>query len=568
MRTAINPDQPTTLGIDSANGKLPSNRRRMLIAVPMLIALSISVYLTWVSLTASHVVGCGGGSIFNCNHVIYSKWSKLFGTPVAAMASLTYIGMSAALIVTGMKRFSERTRAMAWTAVAGLSMAAAMAACYFIFLQVFVLHHLCSWCLAAHTCGLIVAVVALSAHRFNQSHLQIAGGMAAFGLAVMIIGQVTAEPPKTFEIITHTAVVPDDRSAAAVGAYVGGGDSDPADDDNLFAAPGEDDVFEAPADDVFEAPADDVFEAPADDVFEAPSEDREPSIESAEPTDAETLLILPRGNGVPESDTAASGLPTESNDSHFESVRSNLLAVGMLLSPRLWMANDVLLIQTDEGDGSGTKSGGSGTKSEAAAEPASDTPTPRIVSFSGGATKLDAAKWPIAGSPDAKHVFVEMFDYTCPHCRSTYSAIEGAKQKLGDDLAVLVLPVPLNSQCNKTITRNDPAHAESCDLAKLAIAVWKVDAEKFETFHDWMFEGEVAPTYEVARSKASELVGAAELDEVLAKSICSQFIDSHVKLYKRAGGGEIPKLLFPGTSVVGEFTSVDQLLKIIDEQCR
>ena len=542
MRTATNPEISAPMSSVTAHGKLPSGRRRMLIAVPMLIALSISVYLTWVSLTASHVVGCGGGSIFNCNHVIYSKWSKLFGTPVAAMASLTYIGMLGALVVTGVSRFSERTRAMAWTAVTGLSMAAAMAACYFIFLQVFVLQHLCSWCLAAHTCGLIIAIAALSAHRFNRT-LLFAGEMAALGLAVMIIGQVTAEAPKTFEIITHTTIVPDD--SAHVGAYVGGGSSDPADNENLFSAPGEDDVFEAPADDVFESPMD----------------EDEPSFKSSEPTDAETLLILPRGNGVPESDTAAFELQSESDHSRLNSLRSNVLAVGMQLAPRLWMTSSALLIQTEAGQGSGTKS-------EEATEPASDKPTPRIVSFSGGATKLDAAKWPVAGNPDAKHVFVEMFDYTCPHCRSTYRAIEGAKQQLGDDMAVLALPVPLNSQCNNTITRNDPAHAESCDLAKLAVAVWKVDAEKFESFHDWMFEGELAPTYAVAREKAAELVGAAELEEVLAKSICGQFIESHVKLYKRAGGGEIPKLLFPGTSVVGEFTSGEQLTKLIKEQCR
>ena len=526
----------------------------MLIAVPMVIALSISVYLTWVSLTASNVVGCGGGSIFNCNHVIYSKWSKLFGAPVASMASLTYVGMIAALLVTGMSRFSERTRTMAWTAVAGLSMAAAMAACYFIFLQVFVLHHLCSWCLAAHTCGLIIAVAALAAHRFNRSHLVLAGELAVFGLAVMIAGQVTAEPPKTFEIINHTAVVPDRVPAQQVGVYVGGGDTDPADDDQLFAAPGEEDLFEAPS----------------DEVFEAPSDDSDDSIEAAEPTDAETLLILPRPQGAAQTDTAGSDLPRRSGRSRsaLASVRDTLSAAGMQLAPGLWMSTNTLLIQTQTEQGSGTKTEADPKPSSDKPKPTTEKPKPRIVSFSGGATKLDAAKWPVAGSPDSKYVFVEMFDYTCPHCRSTYKAIKGAKQELGDDLAVLVLPVPLNSQCNKTITRDDPAHAESCDLAKLAVAVWKVDAEKFEEFHDWMFEGEVAPTNAVARAKAAEMVGAEALDGVLAKAICGQFIDSHVKLYQRAGGGEIPKLLFPGTSVVGEFTSGEQLTKLIKEQCR
>jgi len=34
-------------------------------------------------------------------------------------------------------------------------------------------------------------------------------------------------------------------------------------------------------------------------------------------------------------------------------------------------------------------------------------------------------------------------------------------------------------------------------------------------------------------------------------------------LYKRVGEGSIPKLMFPRTSVVGKFTSVDGLVDLI-----
>ena len=50
------------------------------------------------------------------------------------------------------------------------------------------------------------------------------------------------------------------------------------------------------------------------------------------------------------------------------------------------------------------------------------------------------------------------------------------------------------------------------------------------------------------------------------KEIAGQFIERHVKLYGMVGGGAVPKLLFPQTSVVGEFTGVDALATVIQEQ--
>ena len=201
-------------------------------------------------------------------------------------------------------------------------------------------------------------------------------------------------------------------------------------------------------------------------------------------------------------------------------------------------------------------------------EAAKTEPAPprRVVQFSGGTTKLDVRQWPLAGDPEAKHIFVEMFDYTCPHCRSTYGAIRGAKATLGKDLSVVVLPVPLSSQCNPLITKNNPKHIESCQLSKLAVCVWRANPEQFEVFHDWMFENTDCPNYATALTKAIELVGQEALEVELNKTIAAKYIERNVQLYQRAGGGEVPKLLFPTTTVVGEFTSADGLTKLIQEQ--
>ena len=207
--------------------------------------------------------------------------------------------------------------------------------------------------------------------------------------------------------------------------------------------------------------------------------------------------------------------------------------------------------------------------SEPKQEPSKTAPAPkkvaRFVPMNGGTIKLKASDWPLVGSPDAKHIFIEMFDYTCEHCRATNGAIEVAKEKLGDDLAVLALPVPMNKVCNPLIKTDMPAHAESCELSRLAIAVWRLDSKKFGDFHHWMFQGETAPAYSQAFTKAAELVGSDALNAELAKTVCSQYVDRNVELYKRAGGGAIPKMVFKQTTIVGEFTSGDSLTNLIKE---
>lgn len=66
--------------------------------------------------------------------------------------------------------------------------------------------------------------------------------------------------------------------------------------------------------------------------------------------------------------------------------------------------------------------------------------------------------------------------------------------------------------------------------------------------------------------KAADLVGGERLDRELATTVASQYIARHVELHRRVGGGNVPKLLFSDTTVVGEYTSVDGLVRIIQQQ--
>ena len=193
-------------------------------------------------------------------------------------------------------------------------------------------------------------------------------------------------------------------------------------------------------------------------------------------------------------------------------------------------------------------------------------PVRRLVQIS-GKTKLNVRQWPLVGSPDARYIFVEMFDYTCPHCRSLQRGINEAFKRYGDDLAVVTLPVPLAAECNSSVGSTPAHHRDSCEIARLAVAVWRVKPERFHEYHRWLFESEYARTATAARRQAAKLVGDEALRKELAKEISAKYVASHVKLYQKAGGGSVPKLMFPRVTLTGD-VGADALCETIERELK
>ncbi|MGN6546002.1 MAG: vitamin K epoxide reductase family protein, partial [Aureliella sp.] len=236
-----------------------------------LIALSVSAYLSYVAFTSSKILACGGGSVFDCDHVLHSKWSTMLGMPVAAWASSLYLSVLVALLASVRAAVSPQPslmRTWAWSLVTAAGVSAGIAALWFTGLQVFVLKHLCPWCLTAHACGLTLCIATLGFSPLRAGIKRACTVAGSLGGAGLIAIQVMTPAPPTYTIEEFPATGSQVSGEAAIVA-----------EPELFDAPGESgDVFDAPA--VPEAP---VLEAP---VFDAPVAD-EPAIDDA------ALLMVP-----------------------------------------------------------------------------------------------------------------------------------------------------------------------------------------------------------------------------------------------------------------------------------
>ena len=127
------------------------------------------------------------------------------GIPVSLLAVGLYLGLVSSLFVGASKRFSDSFRRIGWAVTAILALAAGFSAAWFVSLQVFVLKHLCTYCLVAHACGLIAAAVVLYLKPIGYVGMRTITIASLAGVVVLIGGQLLTEPPKTFRIEEHEA---------------------------------------------------------------------------------------------------------------------------------------------------------------------------------------------------------------------------------------------------------------------------------------------------------------------------------------------------------------------------
>jgi uncharacterized membrane protein len=137
-------------------------------AIPILaiIGLGASIYLTYVEVTHTRAL-CG--PVGDCNTVQSSPYAKLFGiVPIGVVGSIGYI----AILVAWLWR-RLRTDALAKIAgpiLFGMALFGTLFSVYLTYLELFVIHAVCIWCLSS---AIIITVLMLLSLPFVTQWLAI-----------------------------------------------------------------------------------------------------------------------------------------------------------------------------------------------------------------------------------------------------------------------------------------------------------------------------------------------------------------------------------------------------------
>lgn len=179
----------------------------------------------------------------------------------------------------------------------------------------------------------------------------------------------------------------------------------------------------------------------------------------------------------------------------------------------------------------------------------------RQIELLGGRLAIDLNTAPRLGSPAAPQQVVVLFDYCCPHCRQTHAHLLEALHRFPDRFSVIPLPTPLNHECNPALDETDDRFRDACELARLALAVWRADAGRFAEFDRWLFDSPEPRSGAAARGFAEELIGAAALTAALDDEWIAARIRADVEAYAASGIDHIPVLLAPGRAGVSGRTA-------------
>ena len=180
---------------------------------------------------------------------------------------------------------------------------------------------------------------------------------------------------------------------------------------------------------------------------------------------------------------------------------------------------------------------------------------------------LDLATVPVSGPMNAPKKVVKLFDYTCQHCRDLHHLLQAAKQQYPTELAIISLPMPLESTCNPVIRRTPPDHVNACEYARLALAVFFAEPPKFEEYSNWLFAPQRPPELVSAREQAMQLIGKERLLAALGDPRIDTQIRTDIEIYSansRLGKSTaMPQLIFSDGTSIGAISEMRQLEEVL-----
>src|SRR3989449_1332636 len=135
-------------------------RQRQAIALLALVGLFVALYLWLYKIGIIGTLQCGVGA---CEQVQTSRYAALFGVPVAFYGVVGYAALlTVALLGLRPRLLAERRVTLALAALATVGVAVSL---YLTYLELFVIHAICRWCVGSAVIVTAIWGVALSAVR-------------------------------------------------------------------------------------------------------------------------------------------------------------------------------------------------------------------------------------------------------------------------------------------------------------------------------------------------------------------------------------------------------------------
>ncbi len=180
--------------------------------------------------------------------------------------------------------------------------------------------------------------------------------------------------------------------------------------------------------------------------------------------------------------------------------------------------------------------------------------------------ELNLANRPFIGEKEAKLVIVEFTDPLCPHCRNAALWLKEYQKKHPSDVKVYQLSYPLDSECNKGMSRQ--MHPGACFLsyslycAGLQGRFWEFNEWSFRSMEYWYSNG-VSEDY-VFQNMKSLGVDSGKLTQCVRQEKILKMVQEDIAQGEKAGVTGTPTLIANGKRLPPiQFVYLEMLLDLI-----
>src|SRR6266571_7885906 len=138
-------------------------RHRQAIALLALIGLFIALYLWLYKIGAIGSLTCGTGA---CEYVQTSRWAVWLGLPVAFYGVVGYAALHVVALVGVQPAYA--TRRAPTLLLAALASGGLLFTLYLIYLELFVIHAICRWCMGSAVIIGLIWLIAMDGLRRSR----------------------------------------------------------------------------------------------------------------------------------------------------------------------------------------------------------------------------------------------------------------------------------------------------------------------------------------------------------------------------------------------------------------
>lgn len=136
------------------------NKLRLTSIILAILGLLDSIYLTWLKFSGQYAF-CG--PIGDCELVNSSKYSEMFGIPIAVLGAGAYLSMAVLLVLeTRGKFWAEYSPLM----VFGISLIGTLYSIYLTYVELAILQEICPYCVVSAFL-LVILLISSSVRLFN-----------------------------------------------------------------------------------------------------------------------------------------------------------------------------------------------------------------------------------------------------------------------------------------------------------------------------------------------------------------------------------------------------------------